>query len=616
MMPANNDLYSQAEAAYGRNDLAAAEKLCNLILTAKPTDLPATILIGIVQARLGKTPFAISYLKKALRYDPDSFEAHIALSTVLCRSGKAEEGLDHGRQAIRIQPRDPDGYIHQGMNLKGLKRLNEAVNSFRAALEVDPTHQAAAQNLAAALQESRRDLEAKAAWNAVVALNPKSTIGWLSLGQLHLMLGEFADAISCARMATELDPRSGQAQLLLALALSEAGESVAAEKHIREAIRLDPKDGIALAALGFWLQEQGDFIGSIEALERAIKILPTHGFAYYNLFRCKKATQDDTLQLIELMKLANSDKLLLSDRSYLNYALGKAFEDLGEYHGSMKFYDAANEAAHKVWLEPKPWDVREYKELATKSMEFFDKGKLANIRTKGNTSSKPILIVGMMRSGTSLMEQILSAHPEIGGGGELTFWHERADAIFNASHGQLSEIDLQAASEQYVERLSQLAPNKKHVTDKLPHNYALLGMIHGAVPNAKIVHVRRNPIDNCLSIYTTAYQRPPVFAHNRENIVVAYREYQRYMNHWKQTLPEGSMIEVEYEDLVMNCESVTRRIVDFLGLEWSDQCLHHEQNKRSVRTPSLWQVRQPVYATSMERWRRFEPWIAPFDNLD
>lgn len=610
------DLYGQAEAAYAQNDLAATKRLCQLILTGKPNDVRATILLGITFARQGKAPFAISYLKNALRWVPNSFEAHSALSTVLCRTGKAEEGLEHGRKAIESNPNEPDGYINLGLNLKSLRRFHEAADAFAMALQLAPTHLGAAQNLAAALQDARRDKEAKAAWEAVISVDPKNASGWFSLGQLHLMLGEFDEAIDCARELVGFQPQSSKAHLLLALALSEAGKGQEAEKHLRTAIGLDPNEGLALAALGFWLQEQGDFTGSEAALNQALKILPTHGFAHYNLYRCKKASAQDSAQLDSMRDLALSENLHPRDRSYLNYALGKAHEDLVDYEKAIGYFDAANELAYSVWLAHKPWDPNAYSEAATDTMRFFDRSRLQQAAMRGNPSKLPIFIVGMMRSGTSLMEQILSAHPEVGGGGELSFWHEKADAVFGLSKDRLNESDLRHATAEYMNKLRSFSPDKKHVTDKLPHNYALLGLIHSALPKAKIVHVTRNPIDNCLSIYTTAYQRPPVFAHKRENIVLAYREYQRYMHHWTEVLPTESIIEVAYEDLIRSPETVTRRVIDFCGLEWSDSCLHHEENQRSVRTPSLWQVRQPLYSTSIERWKRFETWIAPFDELN
>jgi hypothetical protein len=220
----------------------------------------------------------------------------------------------------------------------------------------------------------------------------------------------------------------------------------------------------------------------------------------------------------------------------------------------------------------------------------------------------------MIRSGTSLLEQILSSHPAITGAGELPFWHQHAAEAYDAS-GHPAPERLANLARAYRDELARLGPGALRVTDKLPHNYAMLGLIHIAFPEARMIHVRRDPADNCLSVYTTAYQRPPVFAHHRDNIVFAYRQYQRLVAHWRAAMPPDRWIEVDYEDLIRDREGWTRRLIDFAGLEWDDACLRHETNRRAVRTPSLWQVRQPLYTTSIARWKRFAPDIPEFAAL-
>ena len=562
---------------------------------------------------MGQHAVGLSYLRNALKWDPKSFEANIAYSSVAGWTGQHEESLTHIQRAIDTRPEDPDGYVFLGLALKGLKRFSEAGDAFRSALRLDPTHVGAAQNLAASLQEANRDVEAIAAWIAVTELDPNNSTAWFCRAQLHLKLGEFPQAIAGGRNVVRLKPNWSQGELLLALSLSESGQSEEAETHIRKAIDLDPNNGLALAALGFWLQEEGDFTKSSEVLERAVKLIPTHGFAYYNLYRSKKATPDDANQLAGMTELVSSGKLLPQDAAYMNYALGKACEDLHQYEHAITYFDEANKLAFNNWLAHRPWDKEQYSREFDSTIDFFGAKQFEALRSVGNESKSPILIVGMMRSGTSLVEQILSAHPDVTGGGELTFWHEHSEAIFDGL--SLSTEALGCAATDYLMKLREIGNGRKHVTDKLPHNYALLGLIHAALPNAKIIHVSRNPIDNCLSIYTTAYQRPPVFAHNRDNIVFAYREYQRLMAHWRKVIPASSLLEVRYEDLISDRSRVTQQMIEFSGLDWDESCLHHEANTRVVRTPSLWQVRQPIYKTSVERWKKFEPWIAPFDTL-
>jgi hypothetical protein len=226
-----------------------------------------------------------------------------------------------------------------------------------------------------------------------------------------------------------------------------------------------------------------------------------------------------------------------------------------------------------------------------------------------------LFIVGMIRSGTSLMEQIVSSHPDVAGAGELSFWHDHEQDCWGAD-GLPDPERLQQISGMFVELIQSKAPQARRVTDKLPHNFALIGEIASALPEARFIHCRRSPADNCLSVYTTAYQRPPVFAHDRANIAFAYREYARMMDHWRAVLPADRLLEVSYEEMVQDREAVVRRVIEFIGLPWHEACLRHEENQRAVRTPSLWQVRQPIYTTSMQRWRRFEEWIPEFVELE
>lgn len=226
----------------------------------------------------------------------------------------------------------------------------------------------------------------------------------------------------------------------------------------------------------------------------------------------------------------------------------------------------------------------------------------------------PLLVLGMMRSGTTLVEQILSSHPEIGTGGELLFWMQNARMTLDAQDAPQMQRLVQII-DGYLALLRSVAPGKSRVIDKTPANYLLLGAIHLAFPKAKIVHCRRNPVDTCLSIYMQSYSVSPDFAHDRGNIVFMYQQYKRLMEHWRRTISPEAMLEVDYEDLVADREAVTRQMIDFCGLGWSEECLKHERNAGLIRTSSVWQARQPIYKTSVERWRNYEPWLGDFRLL-
>jgi hypothetical protein len=230
----------------------------------------------------------------------------------------------------------------------------------------------------------------------------------------------------------------------------------------------------------------------------------------------------------------------------------------------------------------------------------------------------PIFVVGMMRSGTTLAEQIISSHPQVGGAGEQLFWPGAAgsrEKLFGSGSAKLDLRRFRGLAEEYLKVLETFAPGMPKVVDKMNTNYLLLGLLHVLYPNARIVHMKRNPIDTCLSIWKTPVANGIDLCGSKENVVAAYEQYARLMAHWRQVLPAGSMLEVQYEELVSDQDRVTREMISFCGLPWDDACLKPEENERSVKTPSVWQVRQPMYKTSVERWRKYEAWLGAFAEL-
>jgi hypothetical protein len=228
----------------------------------------------------------------------------------------------------------------------------------------------------------------------------------------------------------------------------------------------------------------------------------------------------------------------------------------------------------------------------------------------------PILITGTMRSGTTLMEQILSSHPDVVGCGELGFWGFQAGPIYYQDQVVPKDEDMRVIAEDYVEFLRAAAHGDcRFAIDKQPHNYEHIGLIHMAFPNAPIIYMKRNAVDTCVSIYLTPNSMPAPFACDKGNIAFVYEQHMKLMDHWRAVLPPGRIFEVKYEELVADREPILRRLLEYCGLEWSDACLDHEKNDRVVNTPSYWQVRQPVYKTSIDRWKRYEPWLGEFARL-
>jgi Sulfotransferase family len=233
----------------------------------------------------------------------------------------------------------------------------------------------------------------------------------------------------------------------------------------------------------------------------------------------------------------------------------------------------------------------------------------------GSTDPKPVLIVGMPRSGTTLVEQIISSHSDVQAAGELHFWNKRGpEWLLSGEVGVETSFVSQAAAD-YLSLLRSFGPRAARVTDKMPFNFLWAGLIHLAFPQATIIHCRRSPVDTALSIHQTHFHPGLVFPTGGEELVRYFRSYKRVMQHWRTVLPQDRLLDVDYEELTRDPEPVIRAIITACGLTWNDACLRPEANTRAVRTPSKWQARQPIYRNSVARWRRYEPWLGPLRAL-
>jgi hypothetical protein len=302
-------------------------------------------------------------------------------------------------------------------------------------------------------------------------------------------------------------------------------------------------------------------------------------------------------------------ELMSWQRQAVLFALGKAHDDLGEYAAAMRHFEAANALRGAQSRFDRERLVRHTTNVIAATPPGFLRADL------GVEDATPILIVGMPRSGTTLVEQILSSHPDVAAGGELDFWgrlNQGGVGVFDPTEAAGT---VQRVAGDYLAVLRAVAPDAMRVTDKMPFNFFLLGMIRQAFPHATIVHCRRHPIDTCLSIYVTDFQTRYDFASDRGSLVLVYREYLRMMAHWRKVLPPDHCIDVEYETLVADPAPITRRLVAACGLEWNDACLAPNRNRRAIATASLWQARQPIYNTSVERWRRYQPWLGELREL-
>ena len=495
-----------------------------------------------------------------------------------------------------------------------------------------------------------RSPEAMAVFKEIVRLDPHSAQAHHALGMLWLRCGRPAEAVASLQRALELRPGSDPAlrglvdrlqaeaptpdalracrklsrtadsalkrRYYLAKALVLEGKPDEAEKELERllagATPLMPSRQVAAARqlLAQLLSARGMFDEAARCLIQAVESQP---IAFQQLTAVKRMTQADRTLIDRVRRLVEAPELDEASRIHINFGLGKAFDDLGEYGEAIRHYDAANGLRAKS-MRLNRAEVATWFDAIINSFtaEAFLRGRQNPTRPASPDDDLPVFIVGMPRCGSTLLEQILSSHPAVAGGGELTFWLER----FSGWNGSSADsLELARFAEAYFAGLRRIGPGALRVVDKELANYQILGLLRLALPDARIIHCRRNPVDTCLSIFFADFETRHDYAWDRGDLAFYFRQYERLMDHWRRVLPADRFIEVEYEKLIADREAESRRLVAFCGLDWNDSCLAPERNGRSVKTASLWQARQSVYATSIERWRRYAPWLGELREL-
>jgi tetratricopeptide (TPR) repeat protein len=388
------------------------------------------------------------------------------------------------------------------------------------------------------------------------------------------------------------------------------GKTEEAEAEARFAVSLDPKSAYGFWLLGRILAEAGRFVEARVALEQSIVLNPKLGGAYYDLVRTGRIEEADRPLIKQMQKvvgaIASQDQCVR-----VHFAIGKALDDLGEYGPAMQHFEEAN----RIKATLGSFDRNAFVQRVDAAIERITPDLLATHRGSSK-SDLLVAVVGMPRSGTTLVEQIISNHDKVVGGGEMQFWSLHAPLFDEATDpASIEEFQRRTASDG-VGTLSAVAPDAARVVDKNPFNFLWAGVIHLVFPCAVIIHCRRDPIDTCLSAFSTYFRQRSDFSTDRDDLVFYYRQYLRLMAHWRATLSPERFVEVDYETLVADPEQASRRLIGACGLEWQQQCLRPEDNRRVVRSASRWQARQPIYRAAVGRWRRYEPWIGSFRELE
>ena len=430
------------------------------------------------------------------------------------------------------------------------------------------------------------------------------------LGHIFAGLGRRSEAVAAFRAAADGSPGDPDRGMDLVRALLLSGDDIAAEAQLRLVLERYPRNSDAQWLHGRILTEWGRFDEAAECYERSLSAAPDKAGAFYDLVRSRRLTKADQ-PLIDRMSATLRKAPLADERLKVHLAMAKALDDLDDHRGAMQQVIKATQVRKSLAIFDRDAMVRHVDAL----IERFTPEFLAARRRHGDASDLPVMIIGMPRSGTTLVEQILSSHSAVAGAGELHVWSGR-DPLLNSAVSEKGLAESQAQTARAcLDALRSVSPTADRVTDKNPFNFLSSGLIAAVFPRATIIHCRRHPIDTCLSIAFTYLAPRSDFPADLDDLVFYYRQYARLMAHWRAILPAETFVDIGYESLVADPEGAARRLVGAIGLPWDPACLSPHENKRTVKTNSAWQVRQPIYPTAVERWRRYEPWLGPLRQL-
>jgi len=581
--------------------------------------------------------------RRATALNPDLVGAWNNLGIILQESGKLDESVACLERVVCLQPGNPEAHNNLGNTYKRLNRLDRAEAHYAKALSINPNYAEAHSNLSNLLKENGQMERAAAEARLAIDINPRLADAYINLAGVEISRYRYSEALRWLDALQAFAPAHGGCHNAQAMALKQLDRLDEALDSACRAVALIPENADAHNTLGQVLQELGRFDEAVACYERAAKLpgtaaesamvnrasllmevgrkdeaweafdqvlgaYPRSASALSNRVDIKKYSEGDAdISRMEAL-LRPEEGLSFKDQMSLHFALGKAYLDVGDDDRAFRHLDEGNGMKRSTLsYDPDAIDRR-----VRDTAKTFTTSLLKKFKGAGCDSSLPIFIVGVPRSGTTLVEQILSSHSLIHGAGELSTLPRIVDGLeYPACMARMTGEDLTRLGRDYVARIERMAEDRPHVVDKMPANFLYAGLIHLILPNARIVHCRRDPVDTCLSCYTKLFSAEQAFAYDLTELGRFHRSYQTLTAHWREVLPTNRFIEVDYEAVVDDIDGQARHLIDFLGLPWEEACLRFHENKRAVRTASVNQVRQPIYKTSAGRWKKHARHLGP-----
>lgn len=589
-----------------------SEKYCLSALKLMADSPEANMNYGNILRDLDRLEEAEVFYRKAISIKPSYVDAHNNLSLLYLLQGKFEDAATSARFANAFDSKDILALNNLSTALRSLGKLVEAETITRRALYIEPESSEAKLDLADILLLSDKLSESETLLNDVLdnfdaSSNIDKTRLFIKMSVILERANRLDEALDIVDKAIESNPEMPDTYHRKAQIYFLNNQLENALDMIQKGLDVNPNAGMLLGTKAEILQSQGLMEESLETVRQALALGDSFSIAtlYFTLSKVKKFVPDDPDIKDMEDYLRNNRFMDNTNKSTMHFNLFKAYQDIKEDDIAFKHLQIANNLKSQIVLHDRHIET----ELFNKVKSVFSKKSLSAVKDSGYPSDVPVFIVGMPRSGTTLTEQIIASHPDVFGAGELYYISMLNEEFKNLN--QNNNYDYGQAYVKYVQSISDEAAQAKRITDKMPGNFMHLGQIITALPNAKIIHCKRNPIDTCLSCYKQYFTLGHYWSYDLDDMAEHYKKYADLMDHWRNVIPD-KFIEVSYEDTVNDLESQARHLIDYVGLEWNDACLTPHKSERSILTASKGQVRKPVYKTSVEAWRRYEDQLAEF----
>ena len=631
----------------GRTEVAL--EMIGKAIEKMPNEVQFHINRGEMCRLLKRLDEAVSHGESAIKLNPQAAMAYSNLGIAYYDLKDYEKAQSCQEKALELQPDLVQSLNNMGSILRGKKERPEAIIYYKKALESDPNYLESINNLGALLIEENETDEAIQTLLKALKLNPnyadahnnianafmvkedydKAMQGYrnalrlkqdypeplLGIARVFKEKDKLDDALTSARKGLELNPDKAEAHSLLGDIYLKQADYENCEAAYKQALVLDSELLSAHLGVGQLLMEQGQIDEAQTTFERGMELSPDEIAPHIFMAQARKIKKGDSSLARLEEEAVEIDSMPETKAMSLHFALGKAYDDLKEYDKAFPHFAQGC----KIKRSKIQYESKNHTASCQNIRDFFSKETIEKFKSAGDPSELPIFVLGMPRSGTTLTETILASHPDVFGAGELHDLLKIANQPkvgvksegFPISMQGLTAQDFTAMGERYISNLRKHDADATKITDKMPANFMALGLIHMMLPNAKIVHVMRNSADICLSAFTKNFNNSQQHSYDLTELGQFYVEYALLMEHWRAVLPEGTFYEIQYERLVANPEEESRNLVEFCGLDWNDACLSPHKTERTVKTASLAQVREPVYTSSVERWRSYEKHLQP-----